>query len=332
MNALVAYRNLRRAQCVRVWLLTSILLGVAVVTLFLGGLNLDWKSALFTDGSARQLLVQVRLPRLFAALSAGSALGLAGLVLQNTLRNPMASPYTLGLSGFSAFGAAVGIVFGGHSRALPIQASALISCLLCIALILAIAKAKGTEPTTIVLAGLMLNALAGAATAALQYFTDDQKASAILFWTFGDLERADWSRSTAILGTTVLASLWFFRKRWHFALLSAGDDHAHAGGVSPRRFRRQCLLLAGLLTALVVAQYGTIAFAGLVVPHLARTLIRDDGPWLFPATILTGSLFMILAATIARQLFFPIILPVGIVTAFCGAPFFLVLLTYRKEA
>lgn len=325
MNALAAYRNLRRAQCARVLLLGFILLGTAVVTLFLGGLDLDWNNA-------RQLLVQVRLPRLFAALSAGAALGLAGLVLQNTLRNPMASPYTLGLSGFSALGAAMGIVFGGHSRALPIQASALISCLLCITLILAIAKAKGTEPTTIVLAGLMLNALAGAGTAALQYFTDDQKASAILFWTFGDLERADWMRSTVILGTTVLASLWFFRKRWHFALLSAGDDHAHAGGVSPRRFRRHCLLLAGLLTALVVAQYGTIAFAGLVVPHLARTLIRDDGPWLFPATLLTGSLFMVLAATVARQLFFPIILPVGIVTAFCGAPFFLVLLTYRKEA
>lgn len=331
MSALDSYLRLRRRQGIAVALLLVVLVAVLLFSLALGAAPVIWSDLLDGQSPSYSIVSEIRLPRSLAAIAAGAVLGVSGLVMQNVLRNPMASPFTLGVSGAAAFGAAAAIVLLPTPSGLLVQLSAFAASILCVSLVLAVARARGMRPAILVLAGIMLNALFSAGTAALQYLADDQKVAEILFWSFGDLNRANLRTSLCILAVLAIALLWLFGQRWNFALLATGDEHAQASGLAPQKFRMHCLFLTALLTATVVAQFGTIAFVGLVVPHIARALIRDEGPWLLPATLLVGGIFLLGSASLAQHAFNPIIMPVGIVTAFCGAPFFLSLLLLRKE-
>ncbi|HSQ41207.1 MAG TPA: iron ABC transporter permease [Fibrobacteraceae bacterium] len=331
MNEIAAYHLLRKRQGLLALGLLLALLVLLLVSLDLGKVPLRWSDIPDTSSPSFHVLWDMRLPRLLAAIVGGAVLGVSGLILQNVLGNPMASPYTLGISGAAAFGAATAILFFPHHGHGVVQGASFLASALCIALVLAIAHWKSMSPSTLILAGIMLNALFTAATHALQYFSDDQKAAEILFWSFGDLNRARLQDSLLLLGTFLVAFLWLARQRWNFSLMSLGDEQAQAAGLSPARFRVLCLLVTAFFTSWVVSLVGTIAFAGLVVPHLARLLIRDDGPWLLPATTLMGGLFLLVCVDISQSLFQPVILPVGIVTAFCGAPFFLALLLTRPR-
>ena len=297
-----------------------------------------------SDTAARQILMAIRLPRILAAIMAGAGLSLSGLAMQNVLRNPLASPFTLGVSGAAAFGAAFSIVILGVPRWLAVShipawryaapfltgLSAFGFSILSVLIILLAMKQRGSRPSVIVLTGMMTSSLFSAGTSALQYFANDRQLAEIVFWTFGDPGRAGYP--LLILQALVLLPVlfWMNRHRWDFALLQSGDDSAKAGGLNPSRFRFKVLIFTSLVTAVMVAGYGIISFVGLVSPHLSRLFVRGQSLSL-ASSALFGAIFLLVSDTLARSLLSPVILPVGIVTAFFGAPFFIAMLIRNRE-
>ncbi len=293
---------------------------------------------------AAQVIWSLRLPRVIAALLAGASLGLAGSVLQGLLRNPLASPFTLGISQGAAFGATCAIVLfdagalhAVGTEAMTLQAPmsvvglALAGGLGAAALILMIGTLRGLTPEAVVLAGIALGAFASAATMIVQYFASDTQAAATLFWTFGDLGRAGWSEVAWLAAALVAIGVWPLRAAWHYNALAWGDDLARGLGVSVARQRLIGTAAAAALAAVTTAFLGVIGFIGLIAPHLIRLLIGGDQRFLLPFSALAGALVLLAADTLARVLIAPVMLPVGAVTALLGAPLLLVLLLRQRR-
>jgi iron complex transport system permease protein len=283
--------------------------------------------------------MKIRLPRIAGAIVSGIALAVSGAVIQSILRNPLASPFTLGISGSSAFGAAFAIVVLGAGSSFTgsndvstvtnpylVAGSAFIWSLLSVVVILMLSRYRGATPEIIILSGIIISSLFGAGISAMQYFADNVQLASIVFWTFGDLGRATW-RDTIIQAVVIVPALgYFFWKGMSYQALQAGDEYARSVGVNPVTVRLIGMVISSLITAIVVSFYGIIAFVGLVVPHIVRRMIGGDELFLLPASALFGSVFLLLADTLARTVISPVILPVGILTSFLGAPLFLFLL------
>lgn len=293
---------------------------------------------------SEQIILNIRLPRVLSAIVAGAALSVAGAAMQSILRNPLGSPFTLGISNAAAFGASVAvIIFGAGSMQSSqsdavlffnpylITISAFASSLAATLIILAVIKIRNAGPETMILTGIMTGALFMAGTTALQYFADDVEIAAIVFWTFGDLGRADWREFFILLLVVIPAFLYFLFNRWNYNALDAGDETAHSLGVNVSKTRITGMLVASLSTAIVVSFFGIIAFVGLAVPHIVRTITGPDEKTLIPASALFGGLFLLVSDFAARAILSPVILPVGILTSFIGAPLFLFLLINRKR-
>ncbi|MDE7374498.1 MAG: iron ABC transporter permease [Odoribacter sp.] len=292
---------------------------------------------------SRQIVLNIRLPRILAAIVTGVVLSLSGTVMQILLRNPLASPYTLGISNAAAFGASCCIVFGG-SIAGAVQASAWFApvapyfvtlfafagSLLGLAVILLIVKARRASVETIVLSGVIINSLFGAGIAVMQYLADNVQLASIVFWNFGDLGRGDWDKIGIMLVVLLPALLYFYFKRWDYKVLASGDDYAQSMGVSPQRSRISGLVIASLCTAVAVSFFGVIAFVGLVVPHIVRKWMGENEEFLLTGSVVFGGMFLLLCDTVARTVVSPIVLPVGILTSFLGVPLFLFLLTRKR--
>jgi iron complex transport system permease protein len=286
-----------------------------------------------------QIIRDIRLPRMIGALLAGMALAVSGSVVQTLLRNPLASPYTLGMSGAAAFGAAFAIVILGAGSAYSgsndmatisnpyiVTLSAFIWSLAGVLVILLLSGYKGASSEIIILSGIIISTLFGAGISAIQYFADNIQLASIVFWTFGDLGRASWD-NLWILAVFLIPALFFFRSQvWTYKALQSGDEYARSLGIKAGRVRLFSMVVATLLTAIVVAFYGVIAFVGLVVPHIIRRLIGNDEQFIIPASAISGGLFLLLSDMLARTIIAPVILPVGILTSFVGAPLFLFLL------
>jgi iron complex transport system permease protein len=293
---------------------------------------------------AAQVVWGLRLPRVVAALLAGAALGLAGAVLQALLRNPLASPFTLGISQGAALGATAAIVLFDagalHSvgreamsvqTPVPVVGLALAGGLGSAALILLIGTLRGLTPEAVVLAGIALGAFASAATMILQYFASDTQAAATLFWTFGDLGRAGW-RETAWLAAAVLTiGLLPLAAAWRYNALAWGDELARGLGIAVARERLLGAASAAVLAAITTAFLGVIGFIGLIAPHAVRLLVGADQRTLLPLSALAGALLLLAADTLGRVLIAPVMLPVGAVTALVGAPLLLVLLLRQRR-
>nr|WP_242467659.1 iron ABC transporter permease [Thiocapsa imhoffii] len=291
------------------------------------------------EGIETQIIWGIRLPRVAAALLAGAALALAGTLLQGLLRNPLASPFTLGIAQGAALGATCAIVFFGagqlHSTGaqavtlnapLGVVSLALLGGLSSAALILLIATLRGLTPEAVVLAGIALGAFASAATMIVQYFASDTQAAATLFWTFGDLGRAGWPEVAWLAGALVVFGVLPWRAAWHYNAMAWGDDPARALGVDVVRHRLLGTAAAATLAAIATAFLGIIGFIGLIAPHAVRLLIGSDQRFLLPFSALAGALILLAADTLGRLLLAPVVLPVGAVTALVGAPLLLVLL------
>jgi iron complex transport system permease protein len=192
--------------------------------------------------------------------------------------------------------------------------------------ILAIAKYKNATPEVLILVGVALSSLLTAATMLLQFFADDSELPEIVFWTFGNLGRAYWE-SIYIMGfITLLASAYFFYNRWNYNAIDAGDEVARGLGVNVDRVRLTGMLVASLATAAAVSFLGIIGFVGLVCPHIARRFVGDDQRFLIPSACIVGAVLLLASDVAARLIIAPYVLPVGIITAFMGAPLFLYLL------
>lgn len=297
------------------------------------------------DENVRSIIWNIRLPQALAAIVAGAGLSVAGVVMQSILRNPLGSPFTLGISNAGAFGAAVSVIILGTGKMQSTVADAVIInnpylttmvaflfSLLATGIILLISKIRGASPEVMVLAGVALSSLFTAGTMFLQYFADDTQLAAVVFWTFGDVGRANWLELEIMTGVVLLAVIFFIANCWNYNAIDAGDETAKSLGVNVEKIRLIGMVIAALVSAVIVAFLGVIGFVGLICPHMVRRLIGDDQRYLIPGSTLLGGILLLVSDTAARLIVAPYVLPVSILTAFMGAPTFIYLLLrgYRR--
>lgn len=286
-------------------------------------------------------VMQIRLPRVTAAIVVGAALAAAGAVMQCVLHNPLASASTLGVSQGAAFGAALGIiVFGGgvikdNASATAIAVNNPYIVTICaflfgsvstvVVMVLSRLK-KNLGPGGLILAGVALSSLFGGGSALLQYFADETKISAVVFWTFGNLGGAGWGELLAITAVFLVSLIYFLLNRWNYNALESGGDTAKSLGVDTRKLTITSMGICSLLAAVSVSFVGIISFVGLVAPHIMRRFVGNDYRYLVPCSAVAGSFLLVSADTFARLIKAPVILPIGAITSFLGAPLFLYLL------
>ncbi|WKY45079.1 iron ABC transporter permease [Eubacteriaceae bacterium ES2] len=301
----------------------------------------DIFKTLMSIGSEMSSVVvwRIRMPRIMAAMITGAGLAVAGCVMQNNLKNPIASPSTLGISSGAAFGANIAIIVLGagtvqSSASQPIVVNnpylvaifAFSFSMLATFVILMLARLKSFSPESIVLAGVALTSLFSAGTTLIQYFADSVQIAAAVFWTFGDLGRASWQEVLIMALVVGCGMIYFMIKRWDYNAMDSGEDAARSLGVNVVQTRFGGMMVSSLITAVTVAFLGSIGFVGLVAPHMVRRLIGGDHRFLIPISALMGALILLLSDTFARTIAAPIVLPVGAITSFLGAPLFLYLL------
>lgn len=275
----------------------------------------------------------VRLPYALMAVLVGAALALAGAEMQTVLDNPLASPFTLGVSAAAAFGAALAIVLGMGIPGVPAQylisANAFLFALASVALLYLLARWRGFGVESLVLFGIALVFSCNAVVALLQLVATEDVLQQLVFWTLGSVTRANWDKLGILALVVAVVMPFSFAAAPRLTLLRMGEDRAQSFGVDVKRLRFFSLLRISLLSATAVAFVGTIGFIGLVGPHIARILVGEDQRFLLPASALVGALLLSLSS-IASKLIMPgVIVPVGIVTALVGVPIF-VLLVFKR--
>lgn len=341
-GTLNSYKKFTRRRTSRIAILIVALFILVIICIPIGAADQisiwDAFMALFGSGERWKLDViwSMRLPRIAAAIFGGAGLAVSGVVMQALLRNPLAESFTLGISGAAAFGAAFAILFLGagalntsSSDAVMIfnpytaAVSAFLWAAISTSVVIVISKLKRPTPEIMILAGLALESGFIAALEMLQFFGDLMQLSAIVHWTFGDLGRADWEQVLILILVLLPCILYFMKSSWNYNAMDLGDETAKSLGVNVDRTRVLGMVLASLIAAVVVAFFGIIGFVGLAVPHIVRGLIGTDERYLIPATTIFGAFFLLVADTVARMVVAPLVLPVGILTAFVGGPIFI---------
>jgi iron complex transport system permease protein len=312
--------------------LAAILVAAALGSALVGAEPISLVRALAEAGVDRVILFRLRLPRALLAAVVGAALAAAGTVLQALLRNPLADPHMLGVSGGAAVGAAAMLMLGGGG-ALPavlVPVGAFGGGLLAMLVVYRVGSVHGRlQPYMFLLAGVVTNAFCGALIMALNALADFFQAHGILFWLLGSLQTQSYAL-VAASGLYVLVGLvWLTRQARPLNALSLGEEGAAQLGVDVARVRRTAFVVSSLLVGAAVSVSGMIGFVGLIVPHVTRLLLGPDHRLLLPASALTGAIFLVLADTLARSALGATEIPVGVVTALCGGPFFIYLL--RRE-
>jgi len=271
----------------------------------------------------RSILLDIRLPRVLLAGLVGVALSGSGVTLQGVFRNPLVDPFILGLSAGAAFGCAISI---GFLPVLPIQAAAFVFAIASVLLAYNIAKTQGeVSRLPLILSGVIISAFFSAMTSIIKFLVDPHKLQNIVFWLMGSFSLADW-RSISVSGVGILVALCpVYLMRWRLNVISMGEDEAKLLGVNVRRDRLIFVVASTLAVSLAVSVSGIIGWVGLMVPHLVRMMTGPDHKSLVPLSMATGATFMIFADTVARSLT-TYDIPVGIITAVSGAPFFIYLM------
>jgi iron complex transport system permease protein len=275
----------------------------------------------------------LRLHRILLAIVGGIGLAIAGAVMQGILKNPLASPFTLGISSAAGFGAALAIVMGAGfvGGEWLIIGNAFVFTLLASSAVYGLAKYKGITPETMILAGIAIMYLFQAMTSFLQYVGHAEQVQEVVFWMMGSLGRSSWDKVWIVSGVIAICFPYLLLKSWDINAMGTGDETAKSLGVNVEKTRVICMMLVSLITAAVICFTGTIGFIGLVSPHITRMVIGGDHRFLLPASALVGALLLLGADTLARTILAPVILPVGIMTAFLGVPFFVYLFMRRKK-
>ena len=298
---------------------------------FWRGIGLDrvWPMAVTWTAKAESAVVNVRLPRVALACMVGCSLSAAGATFQGVFQNPMASPDILGASGGAAFGAALAILLGLSSAFITLFAFA--GALLTVALVFLIARrAPGQRTVNLILAGIMIGSLFSAGTSYLKLVADpSNQLPAITYWLMGSLSGTKHVTVPTAAIPMAIGLVPLLLLRWRLNVLSLGDSEAGALGVNVGALRAALIVCATLVTAASIAVSGTIGWVGLVIPHLCRRLVGSDHRTLLPCSMLIGASFLLAVDDVSRNLFATEI-PIGILTAVVGAPFFIWLLL-RKE-
>lgn len=320
-----------------------------VVSVFVGSGTLSFKEvflAIFNKGSetARLIVCRIRFPRVIAALIAGGGLAVSGLVMQTVLKNPLASPTTLGVSNAAVFGANFAIIVVGagafhstHGSWLSISNPYLVStfsflsAIIAAGSILLLARLKNLNASAIVLAGVAVSAIFQAGTTLIQYFASDTQVASAVYWTFGDLGRASYKTDLIMFIVVAVSTLFFFLKRWDFSAMTGGLAYAKTLGVNTRFMTIMSLLLASLITSVTVSFLGIIGFVGLTAPQFMKRIVGDDYRYLLPSSFLAGALLLLISDILGRLPIFGTSVPVGVITSLIGGPVFLAILLRRKK-
>ena len=333
-------RNRRRALTV------AVLAAMAVVALIIdlltgpAGLGLSQTlGALFgadVSRAARVIVWDVRLPVACMALLVGSALAMAGAEMQTVLENPLAEPFTLGVSSAAALGAAVAIVLGISLPGLPpvwtISGNAFLFAIGVLALLQIMGRIRGEGPQSLILLGIELNFTAAALLSLLQFVASADALQQLVFWTMGSLASARWPGIAMLTLLLVLTLPFAIRASWQLTALRLGEDQARSFGVDVTRLRRWAMVRVGLLAAGAVSMVGVIGFIGLAGPHIARMLVGEDHRYFLPASLLTGAVLMSVASTLSKTVAPGVLLPVGLVTSLIGLPVFFWLILRGRAA
>ncbi len=326
----------RPLPCQALWLLGLTLLILALVATSLGAMRLSiavlWQAP---DEALRFIWLNIRLPRVLLAALVGGALALSGCVMQGLFRNPLADPGLLGISS----GAALAV---GLSVVLPLALPAVVALYapmlaaflgsLAVTLVIFFLSRQGNNSLSrLLLAGIAINALCGAAVGVLSWTSNDAQLRQLSLWGMGSLGQAQWATLLATASFILPASLGIAFLASRLNLLQLGDEEAHYLGVDVKRTQRRLLILSALLVAAAVAVSGVIGFVGLVIPHLVRMWLGADHRWLIPGSVLAGAMLLLVADTLARTMVAPAEMPVGLLTSLLGGPWFLALIFRQRR-
>ena len=283
------------------------------------------------------IVLNLRLPRAATAVVAGFGLGIVGCVVQGILRNPLASASTIGVSQGAAFGAAFAIIaLGGGMMSsstagaqLTVSSPALttlcafVGAMMSTVFIVGLSRLSRISPSVLILAGVALSSLFSAGTTLLEYFADDVRVAAVVYWTFGDLGSTFWKEILTIAVTVLLAAVYFYCNCWNYNAMQGGEETAKGLGVNTDRLLILGMVVGSLTAAVIVSYVGIINFVGLIAPHMVRKAVGTDYRYLLPASGMAGAMLLLLSDTVARMIVAPIVLPIGAITSVLGAPLFL---------
>lgn len=275
-------------------------------------------------------VVNVRLPRILIACLVGCSLSAAGAAYQGVFQNPMASPDILGASSGAAFGAALAILFGASSRMVTVSAF-LFSIITVLLVFLIASRAPGLRVVNLILAGIMIGSLFSAGTSYIKLVADpSNQLPAITYWLMGSLSGSKLQTVVYAFAPMALGLIPLFLLRWRINILTLGDEEARTLGVNTNVLRMIVIVCSTLVTAASISIGGMIGWVGLVIPHLARKLVGSNYRYLIPASMLAGAAFLLLVDDVSRNLL-AVEIPIGILTAFIGAPFFIYLICRREK-
>lgn len=292
------------------------------------------RSIPFAENVDAQIFFVARLPRTLAGALVGAMLASAGVVFQGLLRNPLATPFTLGVSAGAALGAMLAITFGASLAWLGVPLAPLASflgslCAVAVVYFLASARHRGLSTNVLLLAGVTMNAFFSALILFVQYFADFAQTFRILRWLMGDLDVSSYQPLLTALPLVLISFAVFAWLARPLNLLSLGPDAAESRGLDVTRAQRAAFFSASMATGAAVSVGGPVGFIGIIVPHLVRLLVGSDHRIVLPASALFGAAFLIGCDVVARTVMAPLELPVGVITALIGGPFFLWLLVRR---
>ena len=345
------YQKYSRRKLLLILLMLIVFAGLFVTGLSFGGASYSigesWGA--LTSGitnkdpaNVRQSIIwTLRVPRVLMGAVCGCGLGVAGLIMQTILRNPLASPYTLGISAAASFGASLSIVSRTSILLMFIPAAinydvmiisnSFFFTTLCTFLIYFLSRLRKVTAETILLFGVAMMYVFEAATSFMQFLGNPEELAELVYWMFGSMSKASWSKFYITLIAIVICLLIAYRNAWNFNSLMMGDESAQSSGVHVERLRIIGLLISSFITSVVVSLLGPIGFIGLVAPHIGRMLVGSDHRFLIPVTCLAGSILLIFADTLSNILLAPVILPVGITTSFVGVPLLIYLIMKRRK-
>lgn len=335
-----AYRNMSRKRIISLILFLIVLIVFALWDIITGSSSL-------TAGGTLKILIEgptgeskyhfivwdIRMPMTLTCILVGASLAVAGEQMQTILQNPLASPYTLGISSAAGFGASFGVITGFPF--IPVtwlnnSVSALIFALGASWLIFAVSKRKQADTKGMILFGIVITFFFSALQSLMQYMASQEQLSEIMHWMFGSLSKASWTGVTVCFVTFVVFFALSLKLSWKLTALSAGEERARSLGINTGRLRRQTFLYSSVLTAVAVSYVGAIGFIGLVAPHLARSYVGEDQRFLAPLSAVFGTIILLASSVISKLLKPGEILPVGIITNLVGVAFLFYLIIRGK--
>lgn len=321
----------------------------SIFSLFAGSTDLSLKDIILSvtfnaDKQINTIIWNIRMPRILASIAVGIALAMSGCIMQNVLHNPLASASTMGVSQGASFGAAFAIIClgagmqinsGGTSAALSITnpyivtICAFLGGLATTIIILILSRFFDATPSVMVLVGVAISSMFTGGTTLIQYFADDVMVATVVYWTFGSLSRAGTSEISIIFILCIISFIFFIIHSWHYNAIESGLDTAKSLGISTDFLIPFSMAVCTLLASVSVAFVGCISFIGLIAPHIMRYFVGNDYRFLIPSSAMCGAVLMLLSDIACRVLVKPVVLPIGALTSFLGAPIFLYLIMKR---